>query len=302
MADHVIEQATAPAEGRTASRFMAPWDAEGVAPFPVLRRFSAASPAELRRVPSVLGAHPFAPLLEAQPDPFIAPHAPTPVALDPGTDLADWASLAWCDQRGILAVTTTKIPSDPSLVRLRTLRDFAADWEVAKPSDDPGPVVLDARLIRRVGRPGSLIDARLANANAAVSEHQLVYDEGDPAAFVAEEARRLGPRPFARRTGLALTVAKRAVAGKPISPRNVEQALRGALADRRPHRHLRFGRLRRAGAPAQRNLLLPKPRGPRLPPTPQAANGSRSRRADVLEVRAPDVRRSRRRSRALCRL
>jgi hypothetical protein len=70
-----------------------------------------------------------------------------------------------------------------------------------------------------------LVDAQLADPDAKADHHQVVYSEGDAAGFVAEEARRQGPRPFARLTGLPLKVAERAALGRPISVANVERAI-----------------------------------------------------------------------------
>jgi hypothetical protein len=165
-------------------------------------------------------------MVEAQPDPFVSGHAASPVTLDPGTDLAEWAALAWFDRVGPLDVTTTEIPSVASLVRLRTLRDFAEDWSHPVAHDDPGPVVVEPRLIRRVGRSGTLIDARLADPTASTKDHQIVTDDGDAAGFVAEMADRLGPRPFERRTGVSRSAAQRAATNVPISPRNRARAVR----------------------------------------------------------------------------
>src|SRR3974390_3005472 len=59
----VAAPAGTPAEGCDAL-LKAPGDEGHAQPFPVLRRFQAATPETLRRVPRVLGAHPFAPLVQ----------------------------------------------------------------------------------------------------------------------------------------------------------------------------------------------------------------------------------------------
>ncbi len=123
-------------------------------------------------------------------------------------------------------IPRAQVPSVASLVRLRTLRDFAEDWSHPVAHDDRGLVVVEPRLIRRVGRSGALIDARLADPTASNKAHQIVSVDGDVAGFVADAARRLGPRPFARRTGLSLSVAKRAVRGQRISRANRARAVR----------------------------------------------------------------------------
>jgi hypothetical protein len=226
VADHVLAGAIARGEGQSPPAFVAPWDPPGAAPFPVLRRYSAASPDILRSLPIELGAHPFAPIVEAQPDPFVSGHSASPLALDPGTDLAKWDSLTWFDRVGPLDVTTTEIPSVASLVRLRTLRDFAEDWSHPVAHDDPGLIVVEPRLIQRVGRSGALIDARLADPTASTKDHQIVTDDGDVAGFVAEMAEHLGPRPFERRTGVSRSAAQRAAANRTMSRQNQARAVR----------------------------------------------------------------------------
>ena len=76
-----------------------------------------ARPAYCAASPKTTAHHAFAPIVEAQPDPFIAPHAATPMALDPGTDLAEWPRLDFFDREEPLGVTTRVILSDPATVR-----------------------------------------------------------------------------------------------------------------------------------------------------------------------------------------
>ena len=100
VADHALARATAMAAGQPCPGFEAPWDGSEAPPFPVLRQYMAASPTTLGELPGALGAHPFAPIVEAHPDQLLARHAETPVALDPGTNLAEWATLQWHDRHG----------------------------------------------------------------------------------------------------------------------------------------------------------------------------------------------------------
>lgn len=200
----------------------APWDQGAEQPFAVLRRFSAASPDTLAEVPDALGLRPFGPWIEGEPDKVVADRVA--VTLDPGDDLADWAQLAWFDREDH-SVRVGTVQDRHVDVVLRTLADYAWTWAQSAPPDDDGPVEIDPRLIRRVGRGGALIDAQLADPNARPEDHQVVYSEGDPASFVAERARRLGPRPFARLTRVSLTVTKRLILGRPISAANVEKAI-----------------------------------------------------------------------------
>ena len=204
--------------------FRAPWDRATADPFPALARWSAGSPEVLARVPAALGAHAFAPLVEARVDRQLAPGTTAPIALDPGDDLSGWAALVWVDHDGRRVRVSTG-PDPGTTVPLTRLVDVAADWCVPVPAREPVLLRIDRRLVRRVGRGGTLVDAQLADPDAEVGDHQVVYSEGDTAGFVAEEARRMGPRPFARLTGLALKVAERAALGQPISPANVEKAI-----------------------------------------------------------------------------
>lgn len=224
VAAHALTLATTPQVP-----FRAPWDTEGADPFPALARWSAGSPDALATVPGVLGAHAFSPLVEARVDRQLAPGMPAPIALDPGDDLARWADLAWVDDEGRrVRVSTGEDPG--TTVPLARLADVAADWCVPVPPREPRLFHYDRRLARRVGRGGTVVEAQLADPAAEAAGTQVVYSEGDAAGYVAEVAGRLGPRPFARLTGLPLKVAERAALGRPISAASVEKAL-GALGD-----------------------------------------------------------------------
>lgn len=209
--------------------FRAPWDTADADPFPALARWSAGSPDALAAVPEVLGAHAFAPLVEARVDRQLAPDVAPPIALDPGDDLAGWSDLAWVDDEGHrVRVSTGEDPG--TTIPLARLADVAADWCVHVPPRAPGLFHYDHRLARRVGRGGIVVDAQFADPDANATDTQVVYSEGDAAGYVAEVARRLGPRPFARLTGLPRKVAERAALGRPISASSVEKALQ-AIAD-----------------------------------------------------------------------
>jgi hypothetical protein len=229
VAAHALALATSGSEP-----FRAPWDQGMGDPFPALARWSAGSPDALAAVPEALGAHAFSPLVDAWVDRLVAPGVPAPVALDPGDDLAGWDEAHWVDHDGRRVEVSTG--DDPgTAVPLARLADVAADWCVPVPAQAPGLLHVDPRLVRRVGRGGSLVDAQLADPGADPGDHQVLYDEGDAAGFVAEAARHLGPRPFARLTGLALKVAERAALGQPISAANVERAIE-ALGSPSPER------------------------------------------------------------------
>jgi hypothetical protein len=209
--------------------FRAPWDTADADPFPPLARWSAGSPDALAAVPEVLGAHAFAPLVEARVDRQLAPDVPAPIALDPGNNLAGWSKRAWVDDEGRrVRVSTGEDPG--TTTPLARLADVAADWCVPVPPRALGLFHYDHRLARRVGRSGTVVDAQLADPSADAAGYQVVYSEGDAAGYVADMAQRLGPRPFARLTGLPLKVAERAALGRPISASSVEKALQ-AIAD-----------------------------------------------------------------------
>ena len=216
---YTLDCATGPDPG-----WHAAWDVGAQQPFPVLRRFSAASPATLTEVPCALGLHPFGSFIEAEPDKLFG-NPGAPVALDPGGDLASWAQLAWCRRDGRpVRVGTAHGPGVD--VVLRTLDDFAYAWTRPRDDDDADDVIeIDPRLVRRVGRGGALIDAQLADPTARAEDHQVTYSEGAALTFVGEQAQRLGKRAFARLTGLPATVAERAAVGLPIAAGSVEQAL-----------------------------------------------------------------------------
>lgn len=217
--EYALACATGPDPG-----WRAAWDEGADQPFPVLRRFSAASPSALAEVPAALGLHPFGSWVEAEPDKLFGDPG-APVALDLGDDLASWAQLAWFHRDGRRArVGTAKRPGVDLVAR--TLDDYAYGWtRPVLEDDDEDLIEIDPRLVRRVGRGGALIDAQLADPSARAADHQVTYSEGDAAAFVTDEARRMGKRAFARLTGLPATVAERAALGLPISAANVERAL-----------------------------------------------------------------------------
>ena len=221
--DPVAAHALAMAQGQ-AHGFEPPWDTGPRMPFPAIARWSVGSPAALARVPVALGAHAFAPLVEARVDRLLAPKAPAPLAPDPGDDLDGWTEARWIGTDGQQVAVSTG-PDPGASVPLTRLADVAADWAIPVEVSPAALLTYDRRLARRVGRGGALVDARLADPDAVAYDHQALYAGGDAAGFVAEEARRAGPRPFARLTGLALKVAERAALGQPISADNVERAL-----------------------------------------------------------------------------
>jgi hypothetical protein len=227
VAQHALARATAAAEGQPGARFEAPWDSAGEPSCPVLRNAAAVSPTSLEQLPKALGAHAFAPVIEAHPDGLLAAHAATPMTLDPGTDLAESETLQWLDHHGATKVTTTA-GSDVYVVPLQTLREFSEHWAEGVAPKDPGAIHVDARLIRRVGRGGAVIDAQLAGATGDLSEYEVVYDEGDAAGFVLGELARLKPAAFSRRFDIPLDTAKKlSSSGRQPDPATIRAVLTG---------------------------------------------------------------------------
>jgi hypothetical protein len=204
VAQRALDLASGHAEGWTC-----PWDEPGADGFPVLRRFAAASPVALTDLPACLGAHPFGPLVEGQVDRLFGDTG-APVALDPGTSLADWGGLGWRDSDG----APTQVGVRPGRgVTLRVLSEWALRWCTPVLPEPAGLVEVDPRLIRRVGRGGALIDALLADPGARPEDFQVVYDEGDPAALVAGLVRAMGRKPFAAAFDLPATTVHRIARG-----------------------------------------------------------------------------------------
>jgi len=219
VAVHAVELSAGESTG-----FRAPWDVGHERPFPALARWSAGSPAALARIPAALGAHAFSPLVEARVDRLLAPGAATPVALDPADDLAGWAEVRWIDPNGRnVAISTGADPG--TSVPLARLADVAADWSVPVAPRDPGLLTFDRRLVRRVGRGGALIDARLANPDAGAEDHQARYPGGDAAGYVGDLAASMGKHAFARRFSLPLKTAERLARGGRPSPRTLHRVL-----------------------------------------------------------------------------
>ncbi|MHB1582503.1 MAG: hypothetical protein ACYCU7_16200 [Acidimicrobiales bacterium] len=220
--EYAVARATGPDPG-----WQAPWDQGADQPFPVIRRYATASPGALAEVPAALGLHPFGSYLQAEPDKVVGDPG-APVALDPGDDLAHWATATrWFDRDGQRVRIGTARQAD---VVLRTLEEYAWRWAQAAPPEDHGVIEIDPRLIRRVGRGGALVDAHLADPEARPEDHQVLYSEGDAAAFVGDLARNMGKRAFARRFSLPLKTAERLALGQRPSARTVDR-VRAALAE-----------------------------------------------------------------------
>jgi hypothetical protein len=208
-----------------ALRPAAPWDLEGQMAFPALRRFMVKTPDAARRLPEVLGARPGTLYVEGQVDVLRRGIDPTPVALDPGGDLADWQSLAWVAKGTGVSVRVTTDLGEIGAVALETLDGRAVRWSKPSPAARIDGVTVDPLLVRRVGRVSGVIDADLDGLDQ-LTARRPVHSEAAKAQAVSANAQVLGKRAFARTTGLPPTVAERAAKGLPISVSNVVRALR----------------------------------------------------------------------------
>jgi hypothetical protein len=220
MATHALARGLDPTALRPASL----WDVESTLPFPALRRLAAKSPAILRTLPEALCARPGTRYVEAIIDRRRRTMSPSPVALDPGGDLADWPGLIWLDRSNGHPIRVTTDPTDTGAVLLDTLDNRAMEWTAPPRSMPIDEVYVDPLLVQVVGRVSGVIDADLDGSDDPGTERP-VYNRGQRLAAIRAIADDLGPREFARRTGLSMGVTHRAASGDPISARNVEKAV-----------------------------------------------------------------------------
>jgi hypothetical protein len=203
----------------------APWDLAGQPAFPALRRLMVKTPEAAQRLPEVLGARPGTLYVEGLVDVLRRGIDPTPVALDPGGDLADWQNLGW-----VTKVTGASVPVSTDLgeigaVALETLDGRAVRWSKPSPVSPIEEVTVDPLLVRRVGRVSGVIDADLDGLDQ-LTARRPVHSEAAEAEAVSAYAQALGKRAFARTARLPPTVAERAARDRPISIANVTHALR----------------------------------------------------------------------------
>ncbi|MGO9195970.1 MAG: hypothetical protein ACLQK4_02430 [Acidimicrobiales bacterium] len=180
-----------------------PWESADEPPSPSISRVQAATPETLAAIRRRIGARPFGLFLQAHTR---RERDVSPVALDPGTDLAEYQSLDW---RGAVGQ-----PARVDAVVLDNLGGKAHRWLRPRPIDDRSEVVLVPELIRRVGKAGGVIDAEIVTPDADTSGVRAVYDAGDAAGFVARHAAEIGPRSFSRRYGVPLDTAKGISSGR----------------------------------------------------------------------------------------
>jgi hypothetical protein len=224
VAERAVTSGGAKQPGGDPTRYAPAWDERQPEPFPRLRRLAVTTPETLRSLPKVLHARPGTRYLEAGADSVIYAMS-SPVALDPGGDLSDWAALDWVDRHDGRAISVGTVGEDLGQVPLVALADTAAAWSTPRRTVPIEHVVVDPLLLRHVGRVSGVIDADLEGFENLASLRPF-YDDAERLAAVHEQAKTLGKRRFARRTGLPLKVAERAALGAAISRRNVDKAMR----------------------------------------------------------------------------
>jgi hypothetical protein len=153
------------------------------------------------------------------------------VALDPGGDLARWWGLGWVVKATGEERRVSTDWRDIDAVQLVTLDAKAAEWSHPPRLDPIERVVVDPALVHFVGRDSPMIDAHDDGLPGDRRQRSVVYTEADRLDTVTRWAKALGPRAFARRTGLPLKVAERAALGRPISRSNFAKALRALRVD-----------------------------------------------------------------------
>ena len=106
-------------------------------------------------LPARLGARPGTRYVVGEVDELHRDQIATPVALDPGGDLADWQDIGWVDMSSgePLRVTTDAL-SEPDAVLLTTLDAEGVAWSRPR-RDRIGATTLDPLRLRRVGRSGA---------------------------------------------------------------------------------------------------------------------------------------------------
>jgi len=225
-----VEFVLARAADPAAVRGPVSWDEGQAQPAPCLRHLAVTSPEVLASLPTTLGAHPGSHFLEGTVDVKRRNVDPVPVALDPGGDLPNWQTLHWVARSTGQPVRVTTDPTDVGAVLLESLAVRSANWSTPHRPEPVGLVIVHPELIRIEGRISGVLDA-VDEGLADLAARRPVYSEGGPVGFLQAEARRLGKRAFARRTGLPPTTAERLACGLSVSDHNVEVAMRALLAE-----------------------------------------------------------------------
>ncbi len=220
---YALAQQRAPKE---AVRSPVPWDEPGAEATPGIRRLAARTPTIFASLPTALGARPGSRYLEALvADP--GHERRRPVALDPGGSLAGWRRLRWIDRRTgepVEVTTSFEVGAATGAVVLATLRAEAAAWSRPRPPDPIASVTITAHNVRPVGRVSGVLDAHLTGEPGDLAARRPSYGGPDRVGAVHEVARSMGPRPFARMSGLHRHVAERVVKGLPLSDTTIARA------------------------------------------------------------------------------
>ena len=192
------------------------WERGDEPRFPSIGRVQATTPETLTTIRRHIGVRPFGLFLEGHTR---RRRDAAPIALDPGTDLAEWQSLDWRDGSGG--------PAHVDDNALDNLGGKAHRWLRPRPLNDQSEVVIAPELIRRVGKAGGIVEADLVGPDADTSGVRAVYDEGDAAGFVIHHATEIGPQSFSRHYSIPLdTVESWACGRKRPSAGSVRRVLR----------------------------------------------------------------------------
>jgi hypothetical protein len=161
--------------------------------FPAFKRLSISGPQALAHMPSDLGLHPFARVVEAERSITGPLDRPRLVVPDPGGDLSDWQSLPWHDAHGSRAFWISTDPMDVGATVVETLRAKAIDWVRPRKVERPPGIVVDPLLVRGVGRAGGPFNDGTA---------QRVLTEVDAEGILLHSVRVLGSPKVADLTGV----------------------------------------------------------------------------------------------------
>jgi hypothetical protein len=239
-----------------------PWEDADEPRFPSIGRVQTTTPETLTAIRRRIKVRPFGLFLEGHTR---RRGDAAPIALDPGTDLAEWQSLDWRNGDGGPAHVDANL--------LDNLGGKAHQWLQPRRLDDQFEVVVVPELIRRVGKAGGVIEANLVVPDADTSGVRAVYDEGDAAGFVAWHAAEIGPRAFARTAVVSKRAAQRLKDGKPVQAATIRHfATSGSALPRPPS-------ARSTGDPCSVPALGTARRGARPPRRSVASGNAPMRRA-----------------------